>query len=83
MTEKRVEVIDGKIVLPVEMKTWLQPSDQVVAFIEGDTLIIKRLRPARLSQIAQRAPDDPEMSLEEIAEEVHRYRKDKRHASGS
>jgi chaperonin GroEL (HSP60 family) len=65
------------------MKAWLQPSVQVMAFIEGDTLIIKRLHPARLSQIAQRAPSDAEMSLDEIAEEVHHYRKEKHHASGS
>ncbi len=84
MTEMRVEVIDGKMVLPMGSKEWLQPGDGLVAFIEEeDTLIIKRLRSARLSQIAERAPNEPEMPLEEIAAEVHQYRKEKRHASGS
>ena len=83
MIDKYIEVIDGKIVLPLEMKEWLQPQDRLVAFIEGDTLIIKRLRSSTLSQIAERAPNEPEMPLEEIAAEVHRYRKEKRHASGS
>ena len=84
MTEMRVEVIDGKMVLPMEINEWLQPGDELVAFIEEEnTLIIKRLRSARLSQIAQRAPNEPEMPLEDIAAEVNQHRKEKRHASGS
>jgi hypothetical protein len=45
----------------------------------GDTIILKKITPSRLSEIAQRAPDDPEMTLGEINQEVHRYRRS-RHA---
>jgi len=39
------------------------------------------VRPSRLSELAGRAPGDVEMPLQEVAEEVHRYRREKRHWS--
>jgi len=50
-------------------------------WVEGDTLILKKLPPPRLSEVAERAPDDEEMPMDEIVAEVHRYRQEKRDAS--
>jgi len=80
MTAKLVSVIDGKIVLPEELQNWVKSEEQLLAILEGDTIILKRLNPTPLTEIALRAPDEPEPPLQEIAAEVHRYREEKRSA---
>ncbi|MCS7265368.1 MAG: hypothetical protein NZ805_11100 [Armatimonadetes bacterium] len=82
MTAKIVPVIDGKIVLPEELQSWAKSGEQLLAICEGDTLILKRLTPAPLTEIALRAPDEPELPLAEISAEVHRHREEKRSESG-
>ena len=52
---------------------------ELSVFASGDTIILKKITPSRLSEIARRAPDDPEMTLGEINQEVHRHRRS-RHA---
>lgn len=78
MTAKLVSVIDGKIVLPEELQNWVKSEEQLLAILEGDTLILKRLNPTPLTEIALRATDEPEPPLQEIAAEVHRYREEKK-----
>lgn len=82
MIAKLVSVIDGKIVLPEEMQSWAKSGEHLLAILEGDTLILKRLKLTPLKEVAFRASGEPEPSLEEIAEEVHRYREEKRGANG-
>jgi hypothetical protein len=76
-------VVNGVLELPAEALEWVQPDDRLMVFIEGDTLLLKKVRPSRLSELADRAPGDVEMPLQEIADEVHNYRQDKRHARGT
>lgn len=78
-----LRIRDGKIALPSRLLRWLEPNQELVAIVQGDTLILKKLRAPRLSEIASRSPTDVEMPLEEIAKEVHLYRQEKRRACGS
>ena len=79
--EYDVKVIDDKLILPDEMKGWIENGESLTAFIEGDTLIVKQKKTASLSQIATRGPILVEPLLSGIANEVHAYRKD--HLYGS
>lgn len=67
----------GTLVLPKAIQTIFKPSDKIAWFVEGDTLIIKRINPPRLSEIAERVKENP-MPLKEIVKEVQAYRKEKR-----
>jgi hypothetical protein len=78
-----VKVANGKIELNPRLIKWLQPDNELAVLIQGDMLILKKLRLPRLSEIAERAPQDEPMPMEEIATEVHQYRREKRHAGRS
>jgi len=77
------KVVNGVLELPTEALEWVGTDDELALFIEGDSLILKKVRLPRLSELAGRAPGDAEMPLQEIVDEVHRYRQEKRHASGA
>lgn len=68
---------NGTLVIPKALRAIFKPSDKIVCFAEGDTLIIKRINPPKLSEIAGRVKEKP-MPLKEIVKEVHAYRKEKR-----
>ena len=80
MSVEWVQVEEGLIRLPPALARWLQVGERLVAVAQGDTLVLKRLRPARLSEIAERAPDEEPMPMDEIVAEVHRARQEKGHA---
>ena len=67
---------DGTFNMPKALKTFFNPSNKLVWFIEGNTLIIKRINPPKLSEIAERTEEKP-MPLKEIVKEVHAYRSEK------
>lgn len=75
---EKVQVINGSIALPPMASNWVGQNDELTVFIEGDSLILKRLRPPRLSEIAARAPEDTEMPIDDIVAEIHNYRREKR-----
>jgi hypothetical protein len=77
-----VKVTKGKITLPPSVVDWVGTADELSLFIEGDTLILKKMRAPILSEIAARAEDE-EMPMAEIVAEVHRYRREKRNAGRS
>ena len=77
-----VKVINGKITLPPLVANWIGAAGELSLFIEGDTLILKKMCTPNLSEIAARVSDE-EMSMEEIVAEVHRYRREKRNAGRS
>ncbi|MFA0781995.1 hypothetical protein [Fervidibacter sacchari] len=83
MTTKLVRFEDGKIVLPDDFRDWASSGEQLVAIFEDDTIIIKRIRKPPLTEIARQVPEEPEMPLQEIAAEVHKYREEKRGAGRS
>jgi len=57
-----------------------KPEDKLVLITEGDTLIIKKLHLSKLSKIASRVREKA-LSLKEITEEIHLYRKEKKTVS--
>ncbi|MFQ5770177.1 MAG: hypothetical protein ACE5HX_06555 [bacterium] len=68
---------DLQIELSLEIKKWLRPEEELAAFLEGDTLILKKVQVPKLSALAEQNPKE-EMLLEEISKEVHRYREEKK-----
>ncbi|MGR3316912.1 MAG: AbrB/MazE/SpoVT family DNA-binding domain-containing protein [Candidatus Anammoxibacter sp.] len=67
---------NGSLNLPKDIRDVFKPSDKLAWFIEGDTLIIKRISPPKLSGIADRSKEES-IPLNEIVTEVHDYRKEK------
>lgn len=67
---------NGLLVTPNIIKAIFKPSDKIVWFIEGDTLIIKRINPPKLSDIADRLREKA-MPMKEIVKEVHAHRREK------
>lgn len=59
------------------IKNWLTADEELAAFVEGDMLVLKKMRYPRLSSIADKS-SDKEMPLRQISEEVHRYRQQKK-----
>lgn len=68
---------DGSVKLPAEVRRRFPSQSELAVWTEGDMIVLKRVRPARLSTIAERVPE-AEMPLRTIAAEVHRMRRDKR-----
>ncbi len=66
------------LTLPPEAAQQVAAGDEFALLITDDTIILKKLRPARPSEIAKRAPKEKAPSLREIANEVHRYRESRR-----
>ena len=72
---------DGSIKLPREILGLFPSASELAVWTEGDTIVLKRLRPLKPSRIAERIPGE-EMPLEEIAAEVHKMRQEKRSQRG-
>ena len=72
---------DGSIKLPKEVLRLFPSASELAVWTEGDMIVLKRLRPLKPSQIAERASEE-EMPLEEIAAEVHQIRQEKRSRRG-
>ncbi len=68
---------NGVMIIPKTLRAVFKPSDKLAWFTEGDTLIIKRLNPPKLSEIAGRVKEK-HMPMKEIEKEVQAYRKEKR-----
>jgi hypothetical protein len=56
-------------------------TSELAVWTEGDMIVLKRLKPLRPSQFAEREPEE-EMPLEEVASEVHQMRREKRQRRG-
>ena len=80
--ERAVDIVDDRLLLPEEVKSWLGRGGKLVGYLEGDTFILKRMKPAVVSQVAESGGKIPEPSLDDIAAEVHIYRQEKRRAGG-
>jgi len=72
---------DGSLKLPKEILRLFRSESELAVWTEGDTIILKRLKPLQPSQIAERQPEE-EMPIEEIAAEVHKIRREKRSRRG-
>jgi len=72
---------DGSLRLPKDVRDRLGDTGEWVVFVRKDTIILKRLAPAKLSRMAERLPADGP-SLDEIAEDVRRLRRARRGGRG-
>jgi bifunctional DNA-binding transcriptional regulator/antitoxin component of YhaV-PrlF toxin-antitoxin module len=68
---------DGSVRLPLEVRRRFPSRSELLVWTEGDTIVLKRVRPVRATEIAERAPAR-KVSLRGIAAEVHRMRRAKR-----
>ena len=68
---------NGTLSIPKDLRAIFKPSDKLACFVEGDMLIIKRITPPKLTEIAERTKEKP-IPLKEIVKEVHAHRKKKR-----
>ncbi len=73
-----IKVNGATLTLPPETVQRIGPNDEFTVIMAGDTIILKRITPLRLSEVAKRAPKDKAMSMSEISQEVHRYRRSRR-----
>jgi hypothetical protein len=65
---------DHTLELPAEIASYFQPSDRFIIWMDGDTLLLKRLAPSPLDKVEQ-APAEDALSLNEINEIVHEVRR--------
>lgn len=68
---------NGSLNLPKNVQEIFKSSDKLAYFVEGDTLIIKKISPPKLSTIADRS-SKKSAPLKEIVKEIHNHRKEKR-----
>jgi hypothetical protein len=73
-----VKVDRGTLTLPPETLQIVGADAQFTVITAGDTIILKKVTPSRLSEIAERAPQDQPMALGEIVKEIKRYRRSRR-----
>ena len=69
---------DNTLKLPDEIARLFDPSEKFVVIADSDGLFLRRVAKPTLSELAEQVPDSKPPSLEEIADEVHKYRKEKR-----
>jgi len=70
---------DHTLKLPSEIAAHFQPSDRFVIWLDGDTLVLKKVSPSPLDKVEQADVDDAP-SLDEINEIVHQVRRQRRPA---
>ncbi len=68
---------NGMLVIPKTLRAIFKPSDKLAWFIEGDTLIIKRINPPKLSEVAERVKEKA-VPMKEIVKEIRSYRREKK-----
>lgn len=70
---------DRTLTLPPDIAALFRPLDRFVVWVEGDTLHLKRMTPAPVTDIVAAAAPDQPLSLNEINDIVHKVRR-QRHA---
>jgi hypothetical protein len=73
-----VKMNRGTLKLPPETARRIGANAEFTIITSGDTVILKKITPTRLSEIASRVPMDKPMSLRKISQEVHRSRRSRR-----
>ena len=74
---------DNTLKLPDEIARFFHPPEKFVIIADSDGLILRRVAQPRLSEWAEQVPDSNPLTLEEIADEVHTYRHEKRKGRGA
>jgi hypothetical protein len=73
-----VKIRGGRLTLPPEATELIGSDAEVTVMTTGDVIILKKMTPSRLSEIAKRAANDKPMTLREISREVHHARQSRR-----
>jgi hypothetical protein len=68
---------DGGFRLPKAIRSRFKPRDQVIVFASKDTIVLKRLHHAKLSEFASRTNGKP-MSMREINKEIQNFRRERK-----
>jgi hypothetical protein len=74
MSEIAILTPERTVQLPPEIARHFLPSDRFLVWLEGDTLLLKRLAPSPLKRV-ENAPDEEPLSLDAIDEIVHAVRR--------
>ena len=67
----------GSLTLSKAICSLFKPKDEVIVFASKDTVILKKLHHAKLSEVAHSATDKP-MPMKDIVSEIGRYRHERR-----
>ena len=68
---------NGSITLPKAVRSRFKPNDEVIVFASEDTVVLKRIHRATLSEFAHRAKDKP-MPVRDIVGEIQEHRRERR-----
>lgn len=68
---------DGSLKLPKSIAHRFSDAGELAVWSEGDTIVLKRVRPPAVWRIAERVPGRP-MPMREIVAEIHKMRREKR-----
>ncbi|MBC8229167.1 hypothetical protein H8E77_06435 [bacterium] len=71
---------DNTLKLPDEIVSFFNPPEKFIVIANSDGLVLRRVAKPMLSKLAEQVLDSNPPSLEEIADEVHKYRKEKQKA---
>jgi hypothetical protein len=80
---ERAQVVNGTIRLPKSATQWIGRVNELAVSVQGDALILTKIRTRRLSGFADRASDDKPMPIKEIVAEVRQVRKASKRARRS
>lgn len=80
---ERVQVVNGKLKLPESIVRWVGKENELVISLRGDSVVLKKILPPRMSDFAKRKPEDTPMSMDEIVAEVKKVRRTKKRARRS
>lgn len=83
MTSNHEEVLaivelaeNNTLQLPDDMMSGLRKGDRFVVVRTGDSFLLKRMHPPRITDLVAETPvDEPPLTLEEISEIVHEVRR--------
>ena len=64
--------------LPTEIAARFRPADRFVVWVEGDTLLLKRITPPPVTSIVAQAPEGTPLPLKDTNEIVHQVRRQRR-----
>jgi hypothetical protein len=71
---------DDTIKLPADVMQVFEPADRLMVVIQGDTIMLKRIKSVNvLDRVAETPDDEPPPSMDEINEIVHEVRRQQRH----
>ncbi|MBE2232610.1 MAG: hypothetical protein IAE85_03875 [Anaerolinea sp.] len=80
MTELALLQPGNTLQLPERIAKSFLPADRFVVWLDGDTLVLKRVAPSPLETVAN-SPNGEPLSMDEINEIVHDVRRKRRNSA--